>query len=193
MNFYLLKTTGDLNDPSLCLIEDPPEGMGIHDYRLALGRPSKNHFPSNAKVYLRAENRGIKLSGIIGNTKGYFIGSSLVRKVVEQFCPGVEIEYMPFTLFNHKKRVHSTDYCFINPIGSFNCLNENASGIKYGADGEVVAVTQFVLDPKKVADAPDLFRIDKDPIRYVLKGRLAVELQKSGVTNLLGQKLQQND
>ncbi len=50
----------------------------------------------------------------------------------------IEIEFLPFTLYNHKKRVHSKDHFFINPIGGYDCLNEIASGITYDKDDDIV-------------------------------------------------------
>ncbi|MBW2737453.1 MAG: hypothetical protein JRE64_01115 [Deltaproteobacteria bacterium] len=189
MDFFLLSTTGDLNDHSLCMVEDPPDGMGLQDYRMSLGERAVLHYPENARIYLREENPGIKLAGILGNTKGYLLGSSKAKEIIEEHCRNSEIEYLPFDLYNHKKRLHSKDYFFINPIGGFDCLNEDASEIEYDPDGEVITIEEFVIDPKKLSNAPDLFRIDKDPIEYIISKRLAEALRDGGVTNVGGHKL----
>ncbi|MCC7212034.1 MAG: hypothetical protein IT451_09345 [Candidatus Brocadia sp.] len=193
MDFYIIETAGDLNDTSLCLVEYPPEEMGLNDYRLALGEIAAPYFPENAKVYLTDESPGIKLSGILGNTKGYLIGTSRVKDVIKKLCSDNKIEFLPFMLYNHKKRIHSTDYFFINPIGGFDCLKEDACGITYDNEGKVVTVKQYVLDKKKLINAPDLFRIDKIPGEYVISKRLAQALKDNGVTNLLGKKLRVQD
>ncbi len=189
MDFYILETAGDLNDMSLSLVENSPDEMGLNNYRLALGEIAAHYFPDNAKVYLADESPGIKLPGILGNTKGYFIGTSKVKEIIIEFCSDNEIEFLPFTLYNHKKRVHSTDYFFINPIGGIDCLKEDACGITYDDKGKAVTVKQYVLDKKKVINAPDLFRIDKQPGEYVVSRRLAQALKDNGVTNLLGKTL----
>jgi len=74
-----------------------------------------------------------------------------------------EFEILPFTLYDHKKRVLTKDYWIVNPIGTFGCLNKEASEIKYvdkdDAKSEVVSIRKFVFDPKKLKNAPDLFRV----------------------------------
>ena len=83
------------------------------------------HYPAKARVTLRAENPGIKLSGLLRNTKNFLIGSSAAKDVVTRLCPDQEVEFLAFTLINHKGRVHSSDYWFINPIGGLDCLAED--------------------------------------------------------------------
>ena len=189
MEFFVLDTQGNLNDSGLCLVDDPPVGMGLHDYCLVRGVKAKSHFPEDAKVFLRPEHPGLKLPGVLGNLNGYFIGTSKAKEIVESHCPDQEIEFLRFALYNQKKRVHSTDYWFINPIGGLDSLNEPACGIKYDAKGAVVTMEAIVLDAKKIEDAPDLFRILKAPAEYVLSRRLAEAFKDGGVTNVLGKKL----
>jgi hypothetical protein len=189
MDFFVLDTQGNLNDSSLCLVDDPPVGMGMHDYCLARGVKAKPHYPDNAKVFLRTEHPGLKLPGILGNLNGYFIGSSKAKEIVEQHCPDEEIEFLPFALYNQKKKLHSSDYWFINPIGGFDSLNEPACGIKYDAKGTVVTMEAIVLAAKKLDKAPDLFRILKAPQEYVVSRRLAQAFKDGGVSNVQGKKL----
>lgn len=184
MDYFLFETTGNLNDESLCLIEDCPEGLEKKDYTLQLGQPCLPYFPESAVIRLREENRGIKLTHIIGNTKSYFIGSKLVKEIIELHCPNQNIEYLPFTLYNHKSRVHSTDYFIINPIGGFDCLNLAASGAVYSnKDGRLLTLKNYVLDTNKIKKAPHLFRIDVESYNYVVSEALAQAFVDGGVTN----------
>ena len=185
MNYYLLQTTGDLNDDALCLLDSPPEGMGIHYYRLARGVTAKKHFPDNAKVYLPTEYKGIKLSGVLGNIRSFLIVSTLAKDIIQRLCGNQKIEFFNFTLYNHKKRVHSTDYYFVNPIGSFDCLKEKSCNIKFSDDGDIITFDQIVFDKKKLKSAPHLFRIKKMPVEYVISRKLALELGEAGITNLI--------
>ncbi|WP_437331900.1 imm11 family protein [Sorangium sp. So ce394] len=185
MSFHLLSTTGDLANEDLVLIEDAPRGMGMKSYCMARGVRATPHYPDNAKIYLREENPGIKLSSLLGNTESYLIVSSAMRGVIEQHCQGLEIEYLAFTLYDHRKRVHSRDYCIVNPIGAFDCLDEAASGVKYGKQGSVVKVDKFVLDRNKIHFLPALFRADKEVTEYIVRDDLAQALRTSGFTNVL--------
>ena len=49
---------------------------------------------------------------------------------------------------------------------------------------EIVAVKKFVLDPKKLEGAPDLFRIPEDEYKYFVSERLAKAFQEHGFTNV---------
>jgi uncharacterized protein DUF1629 len=190
MDFFLLSTTGDLNDQKLCLVEDGPQGMGRQTFRLSRGQTATKHFPSNAKVSLREENPGIKLSGLLRNTNNFLIGSRAAKEVIERLCPDSQIEFLPFTLYNHKDRVHSKDHYFINPLGAVDCLAEKECNIEYDDDGEAISIGRFVLDAGKVAKAPHLFRIDKRPTKYVISKTLGDALTAEGVTNVRGTKMQ---
>lgn len=189
MKYYRISCTGDLGDSSLCLVEDPPEGMGLEHFYMAGGDRAAPFFPKDAKVYLREENPGIKLAGILGNTVGYLIGNAQAKAIIEKHSKGQEIEFLPFTLYNQKRRMHSKDYFFINPIGTFDCLDEKASGAKYDEDGEIVTTEKFVLDAKKVQKAPNIFRMGKVPTEYVMSFTLAQALKAGGVTNVFGYEL----
>lgn len=190
MKYYEVIVTGDLAQRDLCIVEDPPEGMGLEHYFIARGRKAAPFFPADAKVFLRKERRGIKLGGLLGNLNGYFIGNGEVKKIIQEHSKGQEIEFLPFTLYNQKKRAHSQDYCFINPIGTFDCLDEKASGAKFDKDGDIITTTDLVLDKKKLAKAPDFFRIGKLPTKYVMSFTLAKALQDAGVTNVVGYEIE---
>jgi hypothetical protein len=90
------------------------------------------------------------------------------------------MECLPFTLFDHRRRVASRDYFIINPLGTFDCLNTSKSEIVYSDDppGEVVAVRKHVLDPRKVGAAPDIFRVKEEPEMIVISARLATQIKK---------------
>ncbi|MFY0562402.1 imm11 family protein [Archangium lansingense] len=88
-------------------------------------------------------------------------------------------------MYDHRERLYSRDYFIINPIGALDCLDEKASGVKYGEEGSVVDIAEFVLDPAKVQNAPALFRIDKKPSKYVVDERFVQAVEAQGFTNVL--------
>jgi hypothetical protein len=115
-----------------------------------------------------------------------------VVDVVRKHCKDQRIEYLPFTLINHKGRIHSTDYFIVNPIGALDCLDKQASTIEYMEDGRIIAVISYVLDPNKLTDAPDLFRIKEWPRKYVISERLASAFTESNFTNIILQEIPQH-
>src|SRR5207302_1272588 len=107
---------------------------------------------------------GIKLASLLGNTQSYLIVNTEVKNVIVEHCTLSELEVLPFTLYNHKKRIHSSDYWIVNPIGYLDCVNRAASNIRYLSTDptKIVAVRKFVLDTKRLENAPDLFRVVED-------------------------------
>jgi len=93
MNYYMIETTGDLNDESLCYIDEAPEDMGPKDVRLAVGRPAAKYFPQDARIRLHEEHPGIKLPGIIGNGQSFLIVSQIALATLSY------IAATPFILF----------------------------------------------------------------------------------------------
>jgi len=102
MDYFLLETTGDLNDETLCLVKDPPEGMGIKYYLMTFGGKATPYWPENASIYLRSERPGIKLADLLGNTKSYFLLSTAGMELIKKYNLETLIEYLPFTLYNQK-------------------------------------------------------------------------------------------
>lgn len=185
IGFFALATEGDLRDESLCLVSNPPDGMGINYYRLALGDPAKKYFPENARIALQEDHPGIRLAGILGNLCGFLIVSAAAKEVIEVYCNNILIEYLSFILFNHKNRVHSSDYFFVNPLKGFDCVSNEHSRIKYDKEGEVVLIEELVLDRAKLRNAPHLFRVDKDPSIYVVSATLLDAWNACDITNVM--------
>jgi hypothetical protein len=186
MRYFLLNTLGDDQDRSLAFIDSPPEDLGLFSYCMARGEPIGSRYPEDARVYLKAKSPGIKLSSLLGNTESYLIVNKAMKEVIRATAKGSEIEYLPFALYNHKKRVHSQDYWIINPIGSVDCVNRASSEIKYSSSDpeKIVSVRKYVLDSAKLANAGDLFRVPESLSRYFISERLAKAFQEQAFTNV---------
>jgi hypothetical protein len=185
MQFFRLETIGDLNNQDLALTSGPPEGMVMRSYTLARGKRAAPHYPKEARISLRENHPGIKLSSLLGNTHNHLVVQSAVKEVIAAHCQGLEVEYLPVDLYDHRKRLYSRDYFFINPIGSRDCLDPVASRVQIGPEGSVIHVGEYVLDPKKVDTLPALFRVQEEPSTYVVSQALADALREKGFTNVV--------
>ena len=99
-----------------------------------------------------------------------------------------EAEFWPFTLMNHKGRVHSKDYRFV-VTPQFDALDDELSNIKRSANGVAVRIRKIVLDKKKLENAPDMFRIN-DLGKMAFSEPLVKILQKK-FTNFVFDKVEQ--
>ncbi|HVK54197.1 MAG TPA: DUF1629 domain-containing protein [Burkholderiales bacterium] len=186
MRFFRIWLRGDRKDASLAFVRDEPEDLGLYDYCPRRGERMGDKYPKDAKVRLDPKSPGIKLGSLLGNLIGYLMVNTALKDVILEVCK-CEVEVLPFTLYNHKKRVHSTDYWIINPIGVFDCVNRDASTIQYvdATKAEIAGVEKLVFDPNKMAAAPDLFRVPEDPMQQFISERLAKAIKAINPTNVL--------
>ncbi|RYZ16475.1 MAG: hypothetical protein EOO70_04360 [Myxococcaceae bacterium] len=185
MRYFQISTIGSLHDPEIALLNGTPEGMSLRAYCMSEGDPAHRFYPKEAKVSLRHDHPGIKLSSLLGNTSSYLIVHADVKEVIAAHAQDIEVEYLPFDLYDHRKRLYSRDYFIINPIGTVDCLDATASGVKIGPEGSVIHVARFVLDPKKFDHLPALFRPKEEPAVYLVTEALAEALKAKGFTNIL--------
>lgn len=197
MRYYFIDTLGEL-EKRYCILLSPPEGLGLSYYRMAKGKRISDQYPSDARIYMSEKQPGIKVPSIVGNTNNYLIASKPANDEIVAHCRGVDIEHLPVTIYNHKKRPHPDEFFIINPIGVRDCLDRNSSVIEVldkpgdSYHGAIVGVDRFVLATQKLAGAPSLFRIHEDPNKYVIDERLADALRARGLTNFVLTEIEQS-
>jgi hypothetical protein len=186
---------GDQDDPDLCMLGNFIKGIEMDSWRVGEGERVGELLPKDARIYMDKENLGIQLSSLIGNTQQMLVVHKDVKDIIQKHCGDKQVEYLPFTLYDHRKRVHSRDYFIINPLGTFDCLDFEASTLQRGEENpeRISEVLKHVLDRKKMKNAPPIFRVDKDPTTYVLNYELAKELSEGDFSNLLVTELTFSD
>lgn len=178
MPYYLIELT-PLEDPTFCLLRDYPEGVELDSYRFDEGEAFGDEYPADARVFMSRKEKGTRLGALVGNTCSMLILRRDVKEVLEADVDA-PVEYLPLAIHDHKKRLASDDYFVVNPIGAFDCLDTEASDIEY-LDDDVVGVDEMVLDPQKLEQAPDLFRVKEAPFEYVISEALLEKLRSSGI------------
>ncbi|WNO10392.1 imm11 family protein [Teredinibacter sp. KSP-S5-2] len=174
----------DRQDPDYCFIERPPEQIALLSSYIMSGDRAESQYPE--EVVAKMSDRGGRvLSDFIGNKELSIIAHESVKTIIEDVC-GDTCEYLPVSIENHKGRIASDEYFYINPLGTFDCLNKEFSRIKYTDDGKVIRVKSFVFDREKLQEVPDLFRVPEDHSEYFMSERLvnAIKTGKPDVTNL---------
>ena len=169
------------------------KGVGVKNQRMARGKAIASEWPEERPTIMPSESTpAIKLTSLIPNAASYLIVRTDLRDLIEAHCQGAEIEYLPVALLDHQNRVQSLDYCFVNPIGARDCLDLTRSKITYSKSepGAVVGIDKLVIDPAKVVDAPNLFRIKEDPGEYVAKEPLARAFAAQPFTNIYLQEIE---
>ncbi|ATB51307.1 imm11 family protein [Corallococcus macrosporus] len=194
MRFRLLETMGNANNRDLCFLTQFVEGIEGKSYATHLGERLGSIYPKDARLPMSPEHPGIKLSALIGNGRSMLIVSSAFKEAIQKHCTN-EIEYLPVTIYDHRNRPYSDDYTIINPIGTFDCLDLEASDIGWStkAPKKILRVREYVLDRAKMQRAPQLFRVEGDPAEYVIGRELARELYDRKLTNVHWTELRFSD
>lgn len=189
MSYYILDTLGEVGG-DYAVIDDGLQGLGISYFMPACGERAAGEITEDLHVPMSDDYEGIALAPLLGNTQGYLMVSTPVKEVIESFSEGAEVEYLPFAVHDHRGRERSRDYWAINPIGTVDCLNLDASEINYfdkpgdPYHGDVISIRKYVLDPRKLEDVPALFRVREMADTYVVREDLAEALRQGGFENI---------
>ena len=176
MKYYILRTL-EQTKPEFCILHDYPEGMGLKTWKLGDGvELLDGEYPQDAKIFMSDEETGVELPDLVPNTGNMLIVSKRLKDGMSAVNRG-PIQYLPLTIYNHKKRPASKDHFIVNPIGALDVLDTDASEIHYHR-GEVLKVTKYVLDPEKLKHVPDIFRVKENPEAYVVSERIFTEWRK---------------
>ena len=177
---------GDLNNRDFCYSNTCVEGAMISEISSG-NRLDPKHYPSDpseVKMRLAEDHPGLQLPSFIGNTDQYLMVKKEIADIILEHNVD-EVQVFPFTLMNHKDRVHSKDYVFLNPLGIYDCLNQELSDFKKRKSGAIRGVRKYVIDKEKVQDLPDLFRVKEDSSEIFYSKRLVDRLREEKVTNFV--------
>ena len=190
MKYFALEVLGEQND-DYCFTKVSPSKIG--SYKLMTGKSLKTKYPADPfeiTMELDEDSPGLLRTSFLGNTKSFLMMKKEAADFIKKFKTG-EMEVFPFTLLDHKKRTHSKDYVFVNPLGSFECLNMTLSELNIDQDdGEILSVRKVVLDKKLMRAAPDLFRPKVEVAAYYFSEKLVAAIQKEGFSNFVFEELE---
>lgn len=184
MKLYRWDTLGNSNDEELCFLDKAPKDLGARSAYLARGKSVKGFYPEDPRIDLSEENPGLRLASFIGNIRRMLVVSPPLRALLETWCQGQDVEYLPVHIYNHRGRLHTKEYSIINPLGAFDCLDRDRSEVEM-MDDEVLSVERIVLSPKKLERAPHLFRVREDPGVYVVSEALSEVMRAGAFTNVV--------
>jgi hypothetical protein len=193
VKFFLLNALGDITKVDYCFTDNGPEPV-MDDYDLSVGVRVADEYPDgigDVTLQLGEDYPGLTLPSFIGNTDQMLIVSSEALGIMRRHELG-EVEVIPFELINHKGRVHSRDYVFLNPIGTVDCLDMSRTECVLHDDGTIMKITKYVLASAKLAGLPQLFRPREMSDAYIWGQAVVDDLRQHGCTNFLFEELEQS-
>ncbi|MCY1046197.1 hypothetical protein OV208_33105 [Corallococcus sp. bb12-1] len=179
--FLLIPDRTDEN----CLVNTLPGELNKTSWPAAKGVPMADKYPSGVRLEMAARHLGLVVPDFVPNTLLLYLVSGRMKTLLEQEA-GVEIEFLPFALHDHKGRAVAPDCSIANVIGSQDCadLKKTRGEKTVGAPGKFEVITQLQLDPVKVSTELKLFRLGAMPRFLIIRDDLRATFEQNGVTGV---------
>lgn len=192
--FFKLDLLGE-DDDDVFVIDGFVEGIEHQSWRPPLGERLAPVMPENACIRRSEKYGGVQTTSLIATTCSTLFVSKLLKDVIERHCDPQHMEYLPMCLLDLDGRIVSSDYFIVNPIGAFDCLDFDASEVFWDDENpnQILDVEDHVLDRRKMKDAPQLFRVEKDPHTYVIGLELIREMKARDFSNVVVEALEFSD
>ena len=187
---YLTRTNNDY-----CVLDEHADEVKEFAFCMSMGeRALDNGYPDDLQMKMSPDQGGIMLTDFIENSLRCLIVSQRVKDVVDEHN-SEGIEWLHLSIINHKGRVASNEYYFLNPIGSHDVLDYDASTIRRRDDGSIRKITKAVLDGSKLDNVPHIFRVKDLKSKYVISEALVTKLKALSpeVTNMHGTRAEINE
>jgi len=164
-----------------CSLEDLD---GIDDsFELKRGISRAEGFPKDASFNMnRKKKKSKKLSDNIGNVDGLLVVSKKLKEFIAEKEPR-DVEYLPVTIMDHKKKPINEEYFIVNPYKLIQCINtDETKNIVWNAiDPELISgCTNIVLDSDKIGIDYPLFRPRHLPYLVMIQADFANEISDAG-------------
>jgi hypothetical protein len=129
--------------------------------------------------------KAIQLPDCVKNAAGAIVVSKRFKELVEAERPA-HLEYLPISIINHKGKLASADYFIINPYKLQDCIDRQASDLKWNAiDPDLISICKkLVIDESKIEPGCKVFRPKHLPVKVMFERGLAGKLQSAGLTGM---------
>jgi hypothetical protein len=170
--------------PRHCAIYDYLDAFEDLDYPLQGIRVGSRH-PSGLRFQMASEVAGLQVTDVLRNALGYLMVTARMKQVLEQHAMA-PIEFLPFTLLNHKGRVAARECYIVNVLGTVPCVDvERTEGSRSEIDpDEFARITRLYLDASRVDPARNIFRIAEQPQTVLVRDDLRQVLEAEKLTGV---------
>ncbi|HYO53819.1 imm11 family protein [Archangium sp.] len=171
--------------PSFCGILDLPDDVEPLSWKLAKGRAVANEYPQDVKMKMADRYPGILVPDFIYNVIACTLVSEAAKELLEQHAQA-DIEFLPFTLLNHKGRVARERCYIVNVLGVADCVDPGRTSATHSRmeRGTYLFLNKLELDLKKVPETARIFRLKQLPSVMIVHETLRAVLQEKGLTGL---------
>ncbi len=146
--------------------------------------PPEEEYPDNATLHWdRSFPKDTIMTDTLANSNGFMVVSSKTKEfLVDYGVPNVEL--LPVTVFNHRKRAVKTPYYIVHPVPPIELLDIEACDVEWRGsrvDEAIKQMANFVLDATKVVDLPPIFRLGRISKYVMVHRKLAEAMDAHGL------------
>lgn len=183
MHDYSILTAAFEN--SLCYIEDEPDELSREGWRIALGRRMGDKYPVDVALHMSDSHSGIAVPDLISNGLNYCLVSAGLRELLDKEA-GAAIEWLSFTLVNHKGRETPGSFYIANVLDAVDCVDERRTEAREShiKPGTFSTIFRLVLDHDRIPENSKLFRLSKKVSVMIIRDDLRRRLEDRGITGV---------
>lgn len=170
MSSYYILIADD--DPKYCCIEDVPEPLLAKEWRITEGRRMDDRYPDDVQFRMGSHYPGLVVPDVICNLCDYWMISGRLKDVIESEVPS-NVEYLPFTLVNHKGRTVDGSFFIANVTDVIDCVDlQRTEYVESRLEpGTFMWLKKLEIDESRLTGTEHVFRIAQMPHLIIVSAR----------------------
>ena len=138
------------------------ELRGFEDiYRFDTGQPLRAEFPADAAFHMNPDfpKDRVLTDNVKNSLQTLLVSARLQNALVDARL--ADVEYLPVSIVDHDGRVASSSHVIVHPVGLVDCIDMGQSVYKPHriVKGKIDKVTKLVLDPERVPEGRQIFKL----------------------------------
>jgi hypothetical protein len=152
-------------------------------YKLNKGISCANEIPADAAFRMDDDFPNDTTVGDYLGTRGHMVVSEKARDFLAARLPASTVEFLPIRILDHQGAPLPGPYSLINVLRHVDCLDRDASGCTMSDldPDDVISVDQLVLDPARLPDDVELFKVAHMPGLVIAARQLVDDMKAAGI------------
>ncbi len=174
----------DIYDERFCGIWERKEEFEKFHFP-AQGIEMGDLYPEDVRFQMSDDKPGLMVPDYIDNALSYTMVSERLKNILQEEVPD-GIEYLPFTLLNHRGRVAASPCYIVNILGTVDCVDTGKTeGDKNRLQpGRLRHIDILYLDEPKVPKDLKIFRIETQPKTILVRKDLKERFESENITGV---------
>lgn len=182
MNYWAI-FAADLDDGAM-LLDLPDDGPA--SYKYSLGKPLTEGYPNQEEAIMMLDpdyEDQIKLYDFVNNTDDALIVNKKTKTIINSLQKN-NIEFLPITIWDHYKKVLSTDYFITNSLVALPIIDmEKSNYVMNNLDkNQISRIKNFIVNRECENKAQHLFRANTMLDLLIISDEMKILLETNNIT-----------